>query len=352
MLKNIKTLFIILCCFALIYSFSTEAFGVDDNKSNGNDDATLLLIHGIDYNEYNTVKKALDAGAPVDSFPKAYQGDYGQPEKSVLRRAIENSGVKICNELIKRGADVNYIDENGMSQLMFASAYGETDICKLLLENGADIGYKNKKGSYSGTALTSIFRGDPEESLSTTKLLIKSGVEITKRDIDEALDLMPKSLYCWPAYLTADLLIGTVKKDGRIDKMVKDPIIKDIYSDTIQKNSPAFRCVKLMRATGVTYTMIKFVFLAASKDRVDIVRAFVEDWGNPNAVYVEDQGTLLSVAAYCGAKKVVKFLLDAGADPDKVLDEEFELSPAAKARKYGHDDIADMIEKKARESAH
>lgn len=50
-------------------------------------------------------------------------------------------------ELIKNGADVNTVDKNGRTALMFATIEGRTDIVKELIKNGVDVNAVNEWGT-------------------------------------------------------------------------------------------------------------------------------------------------------------------------------------------------------------
>jgi uncharacterized protein len=48
--------------------------------------------------------------------------------------------------LVKAGVEINGTDDNGMTALMEAAAWGHTEMVKLLLESGADMELRNKQG--------------------------------------------------------------------------------------------------------------------------------------------------------------------------------------------------------------
>jgi ankyrin repeat protein len=49
--------------------------------------------------------------------------------------------------LLRRGANVNYVDSDGLSPLYCAARNGQESIVKMLLEHGADIDLTDKNGS-------------------------------------------------------------------------------------------------------------------------------------------------------------------------------------------------------------
>jgi hypothetical protein len=58
--------------------------------------------------------------------------------------------VKLVKFLIKEGADVNLMDNEGYSPFFICAGSGETSVCKLLVDRGADSSVSRKDG---GTAL-------------------------------------------------------------------------------------------------------------------------------------------------------------------------------------------------------
>ncbi len=60
-------------------------------------------------------------------------------QKSALIVAIEYNHEPIVNYLIKNGADINVIDDDGVTPLVMACKVGNLELVKYLLENGANI---------------------------------------------------------------------------------------------------------------------------------------------------------------------------------------------------------------------
>lgn len=52
----------------------------------------------------------------------------------------------VCKELLKKGADVNVKNGNGLTPLHFAASMGRVNLCKLFLKYGADINAKDDYG--------------------------------------------------------------------------------------------------------------------------------------------------------------------------------------------------------------
>ena len=60
--------------------------------------------------------------------------------------AVEKGNVSKVKDLLSRGTDVNFKDDNGFTFLMKASEKGHTEIVKELMVKGADINAKMADG--------------------------------------------------------------------------------------------------------------------------------------------------------------------------------------------------------------
>lgn len=120
-------------------------------KVNKGDTPLLYAIFtlGSNYNS-DSFKQTLDLirlllkhGANVNT--SGSNGDTPLMRVSASRLEEQNK-ITMVKELIEQGADVNAVNEDGMSALMFA-AYNETgDVLKILLEAGAKVNTKDKHG--------------------------------------------------------------------------------------------------------------------------------------------------------------------------------------------------------------
>lgn len=99
----------------------------------------------------------------IDNALKTYRF-----KKSTLNKAlfisIENENIKLCNLLLKYGADINAKDEEGNTPVIKASEFNNNDMVKFLIENGADINLKNDEGE---VALIQAVENDNAEMVKT-----------------------------------------------------------------------------------------------------------------------------------------------------------------------------------------
>lgn len=64
-----------------------------------------------------------------------------------LCMAISKGDIATVKQIIAYGIDLNGSTSRGMTPLMYAAIYNQTEIAKLLLEKGADLSKKDKSGS-------------------------------------------------------------------------------------------------------------------------------------------------------------------------------------------------------------
>jgi ankyrin repeat protein len=64
-----------------------------------------------------------------------------------LCMAISKGDIATVKQIIAYGIDLNDCTNRGMTPLMFAAIYNQTEIAKLLIEKGADLSKKDKSGS-------------------------------------------------------------------------------------------------------------------------------------------------------------------------------------------------------------
>uniref|UniRef100_A0A6C0C9F1 Uncharacterized protein n=1 Tax=viral metagenome TaxID=1070528 RepID=A0A6C0C9F1_9ZZZZ len=63
-----------------------------------------------------------------------------------LIQSVQTNDVENTNRLIRAGADINFIDENGKSLLYYAFAADQTDQIKTLMGNGIDLNARDMNG--------------------------------------------------------------------------------------------------------------------------------------------------------------------------------------------------------------
>ena len=147
--------------------------------------------------------------APVSDGPLIEQLIARAKVKELIN-AVTNGNIKLVNELIQAGANVNAKNSNGVTALMAASQDGHLDCIDILLSNGADVNAKDNRGrtalmfaSFSGlthkcmemllargadvnaknnTGITALMLACREGHISCIKMLVAKGADVNAKD--------------------------------------------------------------------------------------------------------------------------------------------------------------------------
>ncbi len=184
MKKNIIILQLLF--FILIFNCSkknTDIFLLDKNEINKIQEhgSTILIDSIYNYSKlskndlYKTIKLLLQKGADTSIFSEANQTALGAAilvkDYNIVKMLIEYNAdpnlllgydesplqyslrskdtIKIAILLIKKGADINYINktmDDSDSILMKSIILNDKKLIKLIIDKGADINYKNQDG--------------------------------------------------------------------------------------------------------------------------------------------------------------------------------------------------------------
>ena len=108
----------------------------------------------------------------TDYLPSFYRGaiDYN------LMIAASKGYVDETNRLIKKGADIFYETDQGVTPLIFAISNNNTEVAKILIDNGSDV---NKQTTLGETPLLLAVKNENEE---ITEALIRAGADIDYSD--------------------------------------------------------------------------------------------------------------------------------------------------------------------------
>jgi ankyrin repeat protein len=219
--------------------------------------------HG--YNDI--IELMLEKGADVNF--KGYEN------YTPLMDAVRSNNLETVKFLLEKGADVNLKNKNNKTALLFS---WNEDIIKLLLEHGADV---NAKNQYGITFLYSaVYNGQDK----FTDLAIKYGAN-------------PNVLSCYGE----SILFNAVKlKDTKILESLLS--IKGI--DVNIKNKDEDRETALL--------------CAVKQYKIEHVKLLLDAGANPNTLTSRKMPVLIYAIQYpqhvCDKEKVVKLLLEAGAD--------------------------------------
>jgi ankyrin repeat protein len=103
---------------------------------------TPLMCAG-DAESPDCVKMMLEAGADVEA-----RNQWGDTPLIALARfgSEDNSGVEIARLLVEGHANVNAVNDEGVTALMYAARDAMENVVRLLIDNGGDIEMKDNKG--------------------------------------------------------------------------------------------------------------------------------------------------------------------------------------------------------------
>ncbi|MGB5919486.1 ankyrin repeat domain-containing protein [Arcobacter sp.] len=138
-------------------------------------------FNAINENNITLLSKLLEDVDDINSIKNSKWGG-----DSLLMEAIEKQSFPMVKLLIKKGANVNYVDlSNDFTPLKTASDNNDLEIMQYLIENGANI---NATGM-NGSALFSILKTtlsdkyvNLEERKKSADYLIKKGIDIELKD--------------------------------------------------------------------------------------------------------------------------------------------------------------------------
>ena len=121
----------------------------------------------------------------TDYLPSFYRGaiDYN------LMIAASKGYAGETIRLIKRGADIFYETDQGVTPLIFAISNNNTEVAKILIDNGSDV---NKRTTIGDTPLLLAVKN---ENAEITESLIRSGADVDYTDRYDASSLHYASVY-------------------------------------------------------------------------------------------------------------------------------------------------------------
>jgi len=115
----------------------SRGFKLNDLESKGFNGNTPLLQAALE-GDHVMVKRLLDANVNLYAVNNDFNG--------VLFNACYADNGEIIADVIKNGGDVNDINEEGTTALMYAASAGRTSCVKTLLTLGSDVELENEDG--------------------------------------------------------------------------------------------------------------------------------------------------------------------------------------------------------------
>ncbi|WP_144149937.1 ankyrin repeat domain-containing protein [Brachyspira hyodysenteriae] len=235
----------------------------------------------------------------------------------------------IALEFIKRGADVNAIDNDGITPLMYAASYNAEKILNLLIENNADINIQSKSG-FNALILAAM-----HNHINIVKILIKNKADVFARDAygrrvlyyvsrNENYDMFDIfTIYHDKEYKRNSRFLDFVS-DGEINKVAKyiskgiDVNFQDDFGDTPLTLVEKRKIAKMLLDNNADinkrgkygYTPL---MVAIKKNHMKLAEFFIKNNADINITDPEGN-TALVIAAQKKNAYIFELLLKNGAD--------------------------------------
>ncbi|XP_048466959.1 caskin-2-like [Rhincodon typus] len=206
--------------------------------------------------------------------------------------------------------NVNYQDSDGFSALHHAALSGSTELISLLLEAQAMVDIKDSNG------MRPLHYAAWQGKLEPVRLLLRAGAVVNVASQDGQIPLHLAAQY--GHYDVSEMLLQHQSNPCIINKAKKTPL--DLACEfgrlkVAQLLLNSNMCVALLEGQSKDSTDANFttpLHLAAKNGHKDIIRLLIKAGIDANKV--AKTGTALHEAALCGKTEVVRLLLDAGID--------------------------------------
>ena len=260
--------------------------GADVNAAQG--DGMTALHWAAQKGDIELVAMLLSAGASVRATTRL--GGY-----TPMHLASQAGHPRVVAALLAAGSPADVRTATGASPLMLAARSGSVDTATRLIENGADI--NAKESTYGQTALMVAAGLNRAELVA---LLLARGA-------DAMLASSVVDLNALTAPVDFDPVRGTVEQSG--------PVATNRPKEVPGLTRP-YRYNELIGAQG-GLTALHF---AARQGATQSVAALVDGGVSVNLPSPGDQATPLLIAIINGHFDIAAYLLDHGADPNRVSD--------------------------------
>jgi ankyrin repeat protein len=290
---------------ALEVLFDRAEFTLHFNKKNARP-----LVLAARKGHLDVVRLLLQKGVHVGHADPPYS--HMKSTRNTLGNAVPFGHYAIVEALIDGGAEVNALDREGGTPLMYAVTYGQTSIAKLLLDRGADV-----DGGAPGSSLSkSAKRGH----LAIFKLLLESGADFAARNVTGAIWQSPR----------ADEMVQLIM-DSRHNRAHN--FADSGWTSHFVKKTFRFLCEEPNSEALNTFLNSRLMGSLRHEDRDEIsehglvAAARSKCWNNVELLLKlgadvdthRDGDTMLHMATYQGDASAVKMLLEYGADVHRAV---------------------------------
>ncbi|OWZ03672.1 Serine/threonine protein kinase [Phytophthora megakarya] len=265
--------------------------GMDVNSVDN--DKRTALFYAIQYRHLDVARFLLESGAIIDGL------------RSSLYAAIWQNNFKAVKLLVKFGANIHVVDNEGSTPLIRAVEKADLGIIKFLIESGADVNAVNNVGK------SSLMKASEGGNLKAVHLLVENGADVKAADINKWTPITfagANGMIKIVRYLVASGAYATDLENNKMKMLVY--AVDHEKLDAIRHLLGGNRHINITDKRGKTLLM-----RAAGLGRVDMVRLLHKvlcgaDINAKDPVY----GIPLLYASKGGNLDVVRFLVERGAN--------------------------------------
>ena len=249
-----------------VFDLILEYVDINTRDEIGANAVTGLAMY-VDFEYISQVKRLISKGADVNI---TLNDTVENNDNSALIISSSHGHTDLVKELLKAGANINYINNDGDTALAIASLKGHREIVEELLKAGTNVNHANDNGD---TALTlASWKGHGK----IVKELLEAGANVNHVDNNGESSLI------------------TVSREGY------EEIVKELLEAGAKVNH-----ANNNKDTALT--------LASWKGHKEIVKELLKAGTNIN-YYTNSGNSSLALASWKGHGKIVKELLEAGAE--------------------------------------
>lgn len=284
----------------------------------GNPKGSSALKHAVRYGKLSIVRKALQAGADVNTTTI-----YCDEECPLICDAARSGVVEVFELLLDAGADVLVKDEQGRTPLFHAAEYGHAEIVRILLDIVKKAKQENEKGLVVDPNTPDRWTRTPLIAACTRghRAVVDILLSTNNTDLESQDHLGFTALHQAARQNHADI-VSALLSHGADANSVERRFTQTHMHSTIYCKQPEVLKL-LVNRDGVDpnelfldETPLQF---AVHQDREDLVRLLLSDRRvKPDFTVLKDGRTPLLKALVRGQDAVARLLLDAGADPEIV----------------------------------
>lgn len=277
------------------------------------DKYTTALLAAVQSSNFEIMEYLLEKGA--DATARCTGEEHAMGATPLILSTFTMSA-KSAKHLIEKGADVNAVDDEGMTALVCAAWCPDSDMVKMLLEHGSsDVNHHSWK---RGTALQAAAAKGSEDCC---ELLLEHGANVNgppESTVAPPIWLAAKEgdLECFQILMEKGADLHFREHDKEVGSLLAAAIIggdKEIVDTLLHDHFP------IETPLGEHGTAIQLAILHSTWDdddtRTQLMRSFFDRDGKPDVNQIGGKyHTALQVACYRGNQNVVDLILQ--QDPD------------------------------------